>query len=721
MHRLHAFRNPRDLAILAVLALLACSAVTLAATFVGPRDPELDAYRTAFDAGVAGWRQFEVLSLATSTDHGRALVMKTLVVRVKEADRQVYFIPNATNPLHYTFAHQQLRMATGAHTRTAFDWNTYVRPDRDQLATQVTWYPDLTVPANKRHATLVAPVVLQFAATDLATPEEIISAYGAHKMALAMTGDSSDVVHPLLYTAAGGANGRVLAKHAAELEAAGVQWIAEDELGQTAPFQAMNPGLAYGWLRTANADDLREGSVSHGDILVLDYLPLDLPPVAGTITTAPQTPLAHVNVVAVGRGTPNMSLAGALADERVSGLLDQLVRFEVRGEGFTLVPATAEEVERFQAAQAPPARKSPAADLESASIRDLDELGFGDARAYGGKAANLAELRHALGDMVPGGLAVPFHAYHEHMNTWQVSAQDCDRKAKKCADTVDAAACSRAADECRAVLGAAETMSAADYAERVSARPAFAADSRLRAALLFELRTFIERQTLHPDFAAALDNAAAAKFGTAAFRLRSSSTGEDLLGYTGAGLYDSVTAQAGGDDSASRRIQEVWASAFGWRAVESRLLAGLRPDDVVMGVLINRAFPEELCNGVLVTRNLVSPESPGFYVNIQRGETSVTNALPGEVPAELVLLPAADGTWAGGQPTGSADSAAADCLTATELSALGTAAQRAHEHFSQRYGLEPTAAAFELEFKIHDAARRLYIKQIRPYADVTGQ
>ena len=45
---------------------------------------------------------------------------------------------------------------------------------------------------------------------------------------------------------------------------------------------------------------------------MLDAVPNDISIVAGQITAEFQTPLAHINVLSVNRGTPNMALRGAL-------------------------------------------------------------------------------------------------------------------------------------------------------------------------------------------------------------------------------------------------------------------------------------------------------------------------------------------------------------------------------------------------------------------------
>ncbi|MDP6943129.1 MAG: hypothetical protein QF464_03180, partial [Myxococcota bacterium] len=50
------------------------------------------------------------------------------------------------------------------------------------------------------------------------------------------------------------------------------------------------------------------------DIVILEEVPDYLPPVAAIVTAVPQTPLAHLNLLAKSRGTPNVHIAGVMED-----------------------------------------------------------------------------------------------------------------------------------------------------------------------------------------------------------------------------------------------------------------------------------------------------------------------------------------------------------------------------------------------------------------------
>ena len=55
------------------------------------------------------------------------------------------------------------------------------------------------------------------------------------------------------------------------------------------------------------------GDLSPQDILVLDEVPVWLPPVAGLVTQRPSTLLSHVNLLAKGWGIPNAYVRDAQA------------------------------------------------------------------------------------------------------------------------------------------------------------------------------------------------------------------------------------------------------------------------------------------------------------------------------------------------------------------------------------------------------------------------
>ena len=61
---------------------------------------------------------------------------------------------------------------------------------------------------------------------------------------------------------------------------------------------------------------------------------------------------------------------------------------------------------------------------------------------------------------------------------------------------------------------------------------------------------------------------------------------------------------------------------------------GVGPGD---RVLVHPNFDDEAANGVAVTKNPYDPNWPGFYVNVQVGESLVTNPDPDATPDKLLI------------------------------------------------------------------------------------
>jgi hypothetical protein len=146
---------------------------------------------------------------------------------------------------------------------------------------------------------------------------------------------------------------------------------------------------------------------------------------------------------------------------------------------------------------------------------------------------------------------------------------------------------------------------------------------------------------------------------TQGLRFRSSSSVEDIEGFTGAGLYDSNTgflnpeAQPDEDDhkkTIERTIKKTWSSYWGFEAFEERRLERVDHRSGAMGVLVHARFddPLEINNGV-ATFTLLPADAADLavaMVNVQVGDESVTNPDPinDELPEVVELRLAADGS-----------------------------------------------------------------------------
>jgi len=470
---------------------------------------------------------------------------------------------------------------------------------------------------------------------------------------------------------------RALQQLEAEAYAASpVPLVATEELFSDVAYTVLNPGVAYGRLRLVQGTEV----LSARDIPVFRTLPNDLTRVAGVISSTPQTPLSHVNLKARQNNTPNCHLRGAETDPAVVALLDKNIRMEARADGLFLREATTAEVEENLEDLRPPVAQTPVRDLTRRRIEPTTALAFADARAFGAKAANLAEMARWLPQgSVPSGHAVPFYFYEEFMKH----------------NRLDGSA--------RALLE----------------NEGFRTDPARRERLLRDFRRLIRQGEVPPWITEALDAVTAAHPPGTPLRCRSSSNGEDLAGFNGAGLYDSHTHRPPEEGHLANTVKQVWSSLWNYRAYEEREFNRVDHLAVAMGVLIHPNFDDEQANGVAVSRNIFDPNWRGTYVNVQVGEALVTNPTADSVPEELLLaaLLGADRYEVQYIRFSSLVPRGTTILSRAQAFTLADRLRLIEQRFRPLYGKSSDPDfAMEVEFKI-TPDNQLVIKQARPWVD----
>ncbi len=377
--------------------------------------------------------------------------------------------------------------------------------------------------------------------------------------------------------------------------------------GQT--YQPLNPGTSWGYLRFRKASQLEGDPVLPVDIVVLDRVPNDITVVSGIVTAEFQTPLSHINILAKNRGTPNMALRGGFTDPALRALEGELIKLTVGPKEFLVEPGVLGEAQAWWDSIRPSGTLTPEYDLGVTGLVDLVDAGATDEAAItrrhiGAKAANFAEMMRitvprTVRMPLPAG-ALPFSAFDQHMTEnglWPLL------------DSI-------IADQVAGLLSH----------EQLSAR-------------LFQLRWAIYQAPMNTAFRDALAAQVMAVWGTADLRFRSSTNVEDLAEFSGAGLYTSVSGSLGdpaGAASLESAAKVVWASAYNTPAFIEREFYRVDHREVRMGVLIHPAFGEELANGVAITINEFTPLRPGFYINAQLGEVSVTNPTGEAIPEQIL-------------------------------------------------------------------------------------
>ncbi len=356
--------------------------------------------------------------------------------------------------------------------------------------------------------------------------------------------------------------------------------ITNDKLYKEAEYQAFNTGKSVGVLRVVPAGvPPEELTFRPEEIVILPESLPDITPVAGILSETFSTPLAHVSLRARAWGIPNVGLKKAT--EKYKALAGKTVYFEASDKGHVLREATPAEVKAWKEAREV-ARKVviPKADLAAKDLRPLTKLRAADVIAYGAKAANLGEIARAdlPGFTVPAGFGIPIAYYDQHMK-----AAGLDRKV------------------------------AALLADKK-----FREDAKYRKGELEKLRKAIATAPLDAGFCKSVTDAVHALAGPKGVFVRSSTNAEDLPGFNGAGLYDTVP-NVTTDPALYDAIRAVWASVWNLRAYEEREFFKIDHTRVYGAILVQVGI-DATAAGVLVTAHPSDPsEKTTYTINAKSG------------------------------------------------------------------------------------------------------
>ncbi|HWO23108.1 MAG TPA: PEP/pyruvate-binding domain-containing protein [Kofleriaceae bacterium] len=393
-------------------------------------------------------------------------------------------------------------------------------------------------------------------------------------------------------------------KVATEVKKLGHAIVTNDELYKAAEFQAFNAGRTVGKLRVVPVGTPYESLVfgRHEIVLLQESYP-DITPVAGIIATTFSTPLSHVNLRANAWGIPN---AGDKKAREKYGRLDgKHVYYEVTETQLTVREATAAEIKELEGRIAAGKHVDlPQAQLDVPRFAMLTRMRAKDATIYGTKAANLGEIVTAnlRGVSIPEGFGVPIFYYVQHMKQHGLDAK------------VDA------------LLG----------------EPRFKTDAAWRKNALAELRGAIEAAPLDPATLDAIYKRVRLRLGGRGVFVRSSTNAEDLPGFNGAGLYDTV-ANVVGKKQLGEAIRKVWASVWTLRAVDEREAFGIDHRQVFGSVLVQVGV-NATAAGVLVTKNLYDPTDKNSYTINAKFGLGMRVVEGQKVPEQIIYDPTNDGT-----------------------------------------------------------------------------
>jgi len=358
----------------------------------------------------------------------------------------------------------------------------------------------------------------------------------------------------------------------------GVERVLQSDIAKEQAYQALNIAKGIGRIHIIDKlDDHVE--IGFNEILVLDEVPVQLPPVAGIITSKPSTPLSHINLLAKGWGIPNAYIKNA--KELFKQYDTWWVTFETNRDNYSVKRADLNQLHEYQ-------RRlkerldvvKPRFDLSETRLLSLAQQRKTLSIAFGGKSANLGEVMHANlpGIIVPGGFTIPFYYYDEFIKR----------------NNLD--------DEIFALLNDQK----------------FVHDPAYRRGRLETLRENIQKAEFDPELKKEVLDRVAREFTGKGLFVRSSSNSEDLPNFSGAGLYTTVP-NVRGDKELIEAIKTVWASLWNFEAYEFRERANVDHSKIFMAVLLQEGINSE-SSGVMISTDPFDKENVGaIYISAKRG------------------------------------------------------------------------------------------------------
>src|SRR6059058_6188811 len=200
----------------------------------------------------------------------------------------------------------------------------------------------------------------------------------------------------------------------------GIPRVLQTEITKGQDYQPLNVAKGLGRIHVIpKLDDHVE--IGFNEILVLDEVPIQLPPVAGIITSKPSTPLSHINLLAKGWNIPNVYIKNA--QELFKQYNGWWVEFDARRDNYSIRRADNSELDEYQKRLKERLDvMKPRSDLSVTKLAGLSEQRASSVVAYGAKSANLGELIHARlpGFTIPPGLTIPFFYYDQFLKENQL-------------------------------------------------------------------------------------------------------------------------------------------------------------------------------------------------------------------------------------------------------------------------------------------------------------
>jgi hypothetical protein len=426
--------------------------------------------------------------------------------------------------------------------------------------------------------------------------------------------------------------------------------ISYDDLVVIGEEVAYNEGITAGRIKRVPQGAVGAASVGPHDIVVLGKVPDDLPPVAGIVTAVPQTPLAHLNLLAKARGTPNVYIGGVMDDEQLVDWesWNTPVILKVGEGGVTWHAMSKNEYARYKQKLGKPDMTLPKVDIETLPYTaDLTDGGMAEIAGLipscGGKSSGMMGFQDFPELEVPyRPLGLTIRSYHEHVSNYVPMLETVlsdpdfldDGRIRYVFFEGEDDFKEEHADDPEALAWLDVWLASHGPASLLGGPVAVGGFKRMLRDKPVWTPTM---ETLSQLIAERYDALAT----TQGLRFRSSSTAEDIKGFNGAGLYDSNTGYIDPTGLSDAKLQKrtlewalkkTWASYWSFEAFEERQAAGIDHLAGNMGALVHPRFDDalELANGVITftLRGSGDATELEMVLNTQKGAISVTNPDP---------------------------------------------------------------------------------------------
>ncbi|HEX8144272.1 MAG TPA: PEP/pyruvate-binding domain-containing protein [Pyrinomonadaceae bacterium] len=369
-----------------------------------------------------------------------------------------------------------------------------------------------------------------------------------------------------------------LRQEQASAEIPGLERVLQSEITKEQEYQALNVARSIGRIHIIPKLD-EHVEIGFNEILILDEVPVSLPPVAGIIVTKPSTPLSHINLLAKSWGVPNVYIKNA--QELLKGYDGWWVSFDARRDAYTIKRADQDQLKEYQRRLAERLDvMKPRFDLSVRRIAGLREQTARSVIAYGAKSANLGEVMRSRlpGITVPDGFTLPFYYYDRFIKENQLEEPIYEMLNDQ----------------------------------------RFVHDPAYRRERLSDMRARIIAGKMNERLQAEVAGRIRAQFAGKGMFVRSSTNSEDLPNFNGAGLYTTMP-NVKGEREMVEAIKAVWASIWNFEAYEARERVGIDHMKVFMGVLIQEGINSE-SSGVMITTDPYDRDNKGaIYISAKRG------------------------------------------------------------------------------------------------------